>query len=145
MSGDDHRRHDGDRHEGEAHAAPYPLSRLAPPHDLVDVARQIQQADAMLGAVVHNKLQVIADQIRSLQHKAHEILDMARRDAELHRAVCHFLKRPGKVYHLYERPDGTLYFSMLSPADWNEVPPHSFRGSYRLLPDMSWARKTAGS
>ena len=41
-------------------------------------------------------------------------------------------------YHLYERENGTLYFSMLSPDDWGGEAPHTFRGSYRLEADMSW-------
>lgn len=105
---------------------------------MVDVAREIQQADQVLGAVVGNKLEVIAHQIRQLQERAREILDEAHRDSELHRARCNFQKRPGHVYHLYRRDDGSLYFSMLSLEDWGGAPPHRYEGSYRLEPDMSW-------
>src|SRR3712207_6501923 len=118
MSDDDFTKHGGGRHEGPSRSSPYPLSRLAPAHDLVDVAREIQQADAMLGAVTGAKLEGLARQIRSLQEEARGILDAARRDSELHRAACSFKKRPGQIYHLYRRPEGALYFSMLSPEDW---------------------------
>ncbi len=122
----------------EGRASPYPMSRLAPPHDMVDVAREIQQADALLGAVTGGRLELIARQIRALQAEARELLDAARRDGELHRAQCAFKKRPGRVYHLYRRPDGTRYLSMLSPEEWGGAPPHPFDGSYRLEVDMSW-------
>ena len=51
---------------------------------------------------------------------------------------CAFKRRPGLRYHLYERGNGTLYFSMLSPEDWGAAAPHAFRGTYRLEADMSW-------
>ncbi len=113
------------------------LSR-AVPLDLVDMAAQIQQADQMLGCVTTNKLRIIAEQIRSLQQRAREVLEEARQDSDLHRAECRFRKRPGHVYHLYRRSDGTPYFSMLSPQDWRGSPPDPFVGSFRLEPDMSF-------
>lgn len=126
------------RHEGPASTSPYPMSRLSAPHDLVNTAREIQQADAVIGAVTGDKLRLIADQIRSLQEQARVVLEQARRDAELHRAECRFHKRPGHVYHLYRDARGRLYLSMLSPNDWNGRPPHTFEGSYRLEADMSF-------
>lgn len=141
MNDDDgFRRHGPGTHEGPPRASPYPLSRLAPPHDLVDVAREIQQADAMLGAVAAGKLRVIADQIRALQAEARAVLERAREHHDLHRAECAFAKRPGAVYHLYRRDAGALYFSMLSPDDWAGRPPHAFAGSFRLELDMSWTK-----
>jgi hypothetical protein len=119
-------------------ASRYPVSRLAPAFDLVDVAREIQEADRVTSAVVGGQLDVIAEQIRALQDKARAILDQARRTAELHRASCNFKKRPGGIYHLYRRPNGEAYFSMLSPADWGNAPPHPFEGSFRLEIDASF-------
>lgn len=131
-------RHGGARHGGPARTSPYPTSRLAPAHELVDTARQIAEADQVIGTVVHGKLQVIADQIRALQAQARSILDEARGHADLHRAQCRFQKRIGARYHLYRRPDDTTYLSMLSPADWRGAPPHELVGTYRLEADMSW-------
>jgi len=116
-------------------SSPFPLSRLSAKHDLIDVAREIQAADAMLSAVVGGELEAIARQIRALQAQAQRALERARVDAELHRASCSFKKRPGQIYHLYRRAGGELYFSMLSPDDWRE-PPHRYEGSYRLEADM---------
>ena len=81
-------RHDGGPHDGSPATSPYPLQRLSAPHDLVDVAREIQKADGMLSAVVGAKLESIARQIRALQEEARVALESARRDAELHRARC---------------------------------------------------------
>ena len=116
----------------------YPVSRLAPPFALVDLAREIAQADEMLSNRAGAKLEVIARQVRLLQEQAREVLAQTRRDQQLHRARCNFRKRPGQVYHLYRdrRDEGVL--SLLSPADWRGRPPHRFEGSFRLESDGSW-------
>ncbi len=132
------KRHDGAKHSGPASTSPYPMSRLAPAHDLVDIAREIQRADAVLGSVATGKLAMLAEQIRALQEQARAVLVGAQRDAELHRAKCQFRRRIGQTYHLYKEPSGALYFSMLSPEDWSGAPPHPYDGSYRLEADMSW-------
>jgi len=126
------------RYEGPSAAAPYPLSRMAPAFDMIDVAREIQRADETLATVTGGKLSVIADQIRHLQDEARRLLEAARRDAELHRVKCSFEKRPGGVYHLYRREAGDLYFSLLAPEEWSTKPRQTFVGSYRLEADMSF-------
>lgn len=124
-------------HEGPASTSPYPLSRLAPTFDLVDVAREIQKADAALGNVTVAKLRTIAEQIRALQAQAAAVLTDAKRASELHHAICRFQKRPGHVYHLYRKSDGTRYFSMIAPEEWRDAP-DAFEGSFRLEVDMTW-------
>lgn len=135
----------GGKHEGPQRTSPYPMSRLAPAHDLVDVARRIAEADAMLGAVASGKLGVIAEQIRALQDEARRILEETRRDLDLHRARCSFARRPGQTYHLYRRPDGELWFSMIAPDEWRGAIAGGarFEGSYRLELDQSWTRVDA--
>jgi len=133
------KKHQGkDRHAGPDHTSPYPVSRLAPAMELVDLAKEIAQADEMLNTKASAKLKVIADQVKALQREAMSVLEEARRDRDLHRAKCHFKRRPGMIYHLYRRSDGGEYFSMLSPQEWGAQPPHEFLGSYRLENDMSW-------
>lgn len=139
MSDDGEKKPGFEVHAGPAATSPYPLSRLAPAFALVDVAREIERADAMVAAVAGTQLELIAEQIRALQDKAHRVLAAARRDAELHRIESRFKKQPGAVYHLYRRADGRPYFSMLSPSDWGGSPPHAYEGSYRLEADLSWS------
>lgn len=136
----DYKKHEGkgEIHQGSARTAPYPVSRLGATVDLVDLAQQISTADSHINTRVSSKLQLIADQIRYLQEEAREVLESAQRDQELHRAQCNFKRIPGRLYHLYQRGDGSNYFSMLGPEEWGGKPPHEFRGSYRLENDMSW-------
>lgn len=132
------KKYSGDNYDGADNAAPYPVSRMAPATELVDLAREIAEADQMLGNVVHGKLKVIAEQMKTLQQEARSILERSARDQQLHRARCNFKRQPGKIYHLYSMDDDTRYFSMLSPEEWGGEPPHRFIGSYRLESDMSW-------
>lgn len=135
---DDHEKFSGPAHKGADRSAPYPVSRLAPAIELVDLAKQIGKADQMLNVSANSKLKVIVEQIRALQEEARTVLEDTRRDQELHRAQCNFKRIPGRTYHLYAKPDGARYFSMLSPDDWRGSPPHEYLGAYRLENDMSW-------
>ncbi|MCB1803367.1 MAG: DUF2452 domain-containing protein [Gammaproteobacteria bacterium] len=143
MSGIDERRSPPVLHDGPAHSSPYPASRLAPGFGLVDLAREIEQADRAVAGRLGAQLEVIAEQVKSLQAQARRILEQARSDQRLHHARCAFRRIPGKTYHLYEHGDGSLTFSMLSPDDWGGRPPHTFVGSYRLESDLSWVAADA--
>lgn len=120
------------------HISPYPVSRMAPSFDLVDLAKEIAKADDMLSIQTNGKLRILADQIRALQEEAQKILQEARQSQELHRAECNFQKKAGKIYYLYEKFTGELVFSMLSPEDWGSALPHKYKGSFKLENDMSW-------
>jgi hypothetical protein len=128
------------RYRGPSKAAPYALSRLSGPVSLVEVAREIEQADQWLAATASAKLQVIAEQMQALRDAAQRVLEKAQRDAELHRADARFKRYPGRTYHLYARDNGVRYWSLLSPHDWQGAPPHAFEGSYRLEGDQSFTR-----
>eukprot|EP00128_Syssomonas_multiformis_P018310 Colp12_sorted_trinity150504_noHs@16279 len=110
----------------------------APREDLVAMAHQIQHADAVLKAQVGSKLATIAEQIRRLQEEARKVMTEAVRDTDLHKIPCNFKRRPGQIYHVYTKPSGERYLSMLSPAEWGGKPPHTWGGSYRLEADQSW-------
>ena len=104
------------------------------------MAREIEQADAFLASTTSAKLDVIAQQMRSLRQLAQAVLAKAELDAELHRVDARFKRYPGRTYHLYQREEGARYWSLLSPAEWAGRPPHAFLGSYRLESDQSFTR-----
>jgi hypothetical protein len=120
------------------HSSPYPVSRLAPAFELVELAQEIAQADQMLANRANAQLAVIAEQVRVLQQQAREILQQTRHHQQLHRAHCNFQKKPGQIYHLYQNKRGESLLSMLSPEDWRGRPPNDYLGSFRLESDCSW-------
>jgi hypothetical protein len=124
------------------HLSPFPMSRLAPSFDLVDLAKEIARADEMLSLQTNGKLTLLAEQIRGLQEEARKILQQAKKNQELHKAECTFSKKAGQVYHLYVKSDGRKIFSLLSPAEWGARCPYTFEGAYRLESDMSWTDVT---
>ncbi len=125
--------------------SPYPTERAAPAVSLVDLAAQIEQADRKLALATNAKLTVIAEQIAALQEQARRILKEAEESRNLHRVECRLPKVAGRTYHLYERKDGSRYFSLLSPADWRGQPPHRYVGAYTLQEDASWKRNIRGT
>ena len=134
----DSERKGSDKHRGEERAAPYPLSRLSGPVSLVDAAREIERADAWIASTASAKLDMLAVQMRALREQAEQVLREAHHNAALHRAEARYVRRPGSVYHLYEKNDAARYWSLLSPDEWRGAPPHRFVGSYRLEADQSW-------
>ena len=138
----------GHTHQGDARSSPYPISRLAGAVDLVDIAKQINDADKLIGIVASAELNLIADQIRALQERARTILHEAKESLDIHQARASFVKRPGHVYHLYARqnPSGTeeRTLSMISPEEWRGASTNTFLGSYRLELDQSWTRVDQG-
>ncbi|MCG8018510.1 MAG: DUF2452 domain-containing protein [Candidatus Thiodiazotropha sp. 'RUGA'] len=127
-----------DRHISPEHTSPYPVSRLAPAFNLVDLAKEIAQADEMLANRAGSQLNIIAEQMAVLQEQAKSILEQTARDQQIHRAQCNFQKKPGQIYHLYKNRHGDSLLSMLSQDDWLGKPPNQFIGSYRLESDRSW-------
>lgn len=74
------------------------------------------------------------DSLMNLQtnfQQAEEVLLEAERDSDLHNVPCNFQKIPGSVYHLYRRPDGSRFFSIISPIEWGESNRNEHVGTYR--------------
>ncbi|XP_041777508.1 uncharacterized protein C1orf50 homolog [Anopheles merus] len=108
-------------------------------NDIVSLAKEIQSADVAVTNNACAKLVMIAEQIRFLQQQAKKILDETQSAQQLHHAACNFRKIPGHIYHLYKRPSGQTYFSMLSPNEWGPKGcEHQYLGSYKLEHDQTW-------
>lgn len=128
----------GEKYRGPGYQSPYPLDRLSPSIELVELAREVSRADEILVGQATGKLQLLAEQIRELQARARQILTETRHYQELHRAQCGFKKIPG---HSYRKPDGSLLFSLIGPAEWTRAgraSPYEYIGTYRLEQDRTW-------
>lgn len=135
----------GKKYKGEnvrqpARRSPYPVSRLAPAMELVELARELSEADDMLTVQATSQLRLLAEQMEQLRAKARKILKETREHQELHRAQCGFRKQPGQSYHLYRKTCGTLLFSLVGPAEWGLEPPFEYIGTYRLEVDRTWKK-----
>ncbi len=125
------------------HRSPYPVSRLAPAMELVELARAVSEADDMLTYQATAQLRLLAEQMQQLRAKARRILAETWANQELHRARCAFQKRVGQSYHLYRKSCGTLTFSLIGPDEWGPAAPFEFVGTYQLEPDRTWKRLSA--
>lgn len=108
--------------------------------DLEKLIETLQTSETQVKNTALNKLQVIGEQIKFLQKQAHEILSSAATDAELHNVPCNFVKVPGQIYHLYERPTGERLWSMISPEEFGDNCMNKHLGSYRMEVDRSFTR-----
>lgn len=107
--------------------------------DLLQLAQQIEVSRDLVRNRACDRLSAIAEQMEFLHKKALDVLKEAALDEELHKVPCNMQKSPGRIYHLYEKPDGARYFSMLSPTDWGTSEKiNEFLGSYRLEYDRSF-------
>jgi hypothetical protein len=136
----DDTKYSGENYSGADHASPYPVSRLGAPVSLVDTAQQIEAASTSVALRTNAQLEVILEQMRSLQQRAREIMEQAARDIDLIHVECRFRRVAGRIYHLYQRPDGHRYFSMLSPEEYGSGASSGFIGSFRFEHDQSWTR-----
>ena len=137
---DDEQRYSGDNFTGPDHASPYPVSRLGAPVSLVDQAKFIESASSKVALRTNAQLEVIVEQMRALQERARAIIEQASRDVDLIHAECRFHRVAGRIYHLYERPDGHRYFSMVGPDEFGGHAPAGFIASFRYEADESWTR-----
>ncbi|KAF5402074.1 hypothetical protein PHET_04500 [Paragonimus heterotremus] len=113
-------------------------TKIATATDLVDLAKQIQSCEEFVTANASSRLHLIVDQMQYLKKQAESILLDMKRDLDLHKLPCNFVKKPGNTYHVYEKSNGIRYFGFLSPEDWGSRCPDRFIHSYTLLPDMTW-------
>lgn len=107
--------------------------------DLERLVEALKNSETHVKNTAFNKLDVIAEQIKFLQKQAHEILENASKDAELHSVPCNFVKVPGQIYHLYQRPSGDKLWSMVSPTEFGTTK-NTHLGSYRMEVDRSFTR-----
>jgi hypothetical protein len=98
----------------------------------------LKSSDEYVKNTTLNKLDVIGEQIKFLQAQAKEILTAAVENSELHRIPCNFVKVPGTIYHLYQRPSGEKFWSMISKAEFGDNNKNSYLGSFRMEGDRSF-------
>ncbi len=103
-----------------------------------DEMRREVQASAM------KRLEALDRVYQQLQAEARGVVGAARRDMALHAVPLNGTKLRGRDYHLFARPSGERFFSLLEAADYRGIDPAiRFVASYRLNHDGSWTRLDA--
>jgi hypothetical protein len=146
VSSETDKKYSGENFRGPDHSSPYPVSRLGAPVSLVDTAQFIESASSKIALRTNAQLEVIVEQMRALQERARVIVEQASRDVELVHAECRFRRVAGRIYHLYEKPGGQRYFSMLDPEEAGGHAPTGFVASYRYEPTnrgRAWTNRGA--
>ena len=77
-------------------------------------------------AANYSKLKLLAQQAHFLKSQIDSVIQEGILNNNLHEVPCRFKKISGNYYYLYQKDNLEYYFSMLSPYDWNNNPPHTF-------------------
>ena len=82
------------------------------------------QNDKIVKAVQRNsnnysKLKVLFKQMENIKKEIEEVIKESIETENLENIKCNFKKIPGKNYFLYQNQKNELFFSMLSPKEWD--------------------------
>ena len=57
--------------------------------------------------------------MENIKREIEEVVKESIETENLEKIKCNFKKIPGKNYFLYQKPNNELFFSMLSPKEWD--------------------------
>ena len=81
----------------------------------------------------------IREQIELLLSQANEIKRRVEISQDIYLADMNFAPVIGKIYHLYERKDGTKLMSIVAPLEWGKsMPFEAHISTVKLLADHTW-------
>ncbi|MEM7103777.1 MAG: DUF2452 domain-containing protein [Bacteroidota bacterium] len=85
------------------------------------------------------QLTQIQEQIQLLAKQARQIQERVEVSIKIYQAVMGFEPVIDKIYHLYEKKDGSWIMSLLSPEEWGRSFPYEKHiSSAKLLADHTW-------
>ena len=108
---------------------PYPHHVAAPKIEALDLSA----FNKVQAYKVSKSLQKRADEIASLMKSLQEDYTL---NLQLYSAARSFEPVLGEVYHLYEKPDGTQFLSLIAPTEWKQ----KYLYSGTLNSDGTWSR-----
>jgi hypothetical protein len=108
---------------------PYPHHVAAPKIEPLDLST----FNTLQAHKVTKSLQKRADEIASLMKSLQEDYEL---NLQLYSAARSFEPVLGEIYHLYEKPDGTQFLSLIAPTEWKQK--YLYSGS--LNSDGTWSR-----
>ncbi len=104
----------------------------------IDKGRTRGVAMSAMYEQTESQLLQIKEQVETLLTQAQNIHERIDLSEKIYLADCGFKPIVGKVYHLYEKKDGTWILSMVSNEEWGTEQPFFFLATVRLLHDHTW-------
>ena len=94
---------------------------------------EMLQNDKIVKAIQRNsnnyaKIKILMNQLAYLKTEFESVIRDSIESEELETVSCNFKKKPGHTYYLYQNAENGLFFSILSPTEWNT--PNQFVASY---------------
>jgi Protein of unknown function (DUF2452) len=104
----------------------------------LDKGRMRGQAMAAMYEQTSVQLEQIKQQVELLMAQADKIHNRLNVSELIYKADIGFKPIISRLYHLYERANGKLTLSMVSPNEWGRKMPFKFVASVKLLSDHTW-------
>jgi hypothetical protein len=92
-----------------------------------------EQTDAQLDQI-REQITLLAEQVERIERRKHI-------STLIYGAEMGFDPIIGHIYHLYQKSDGKLVLSMISPEEWGRTCPYSHLSTVKLLSDHTWELK----
>ena len=80
---------------------------------------------------IYEQMQLLAEQAKTIQSR----VTVSER---IYQAKMSFDPIISRVYHLYQKKDGTDTLSLVSPQEWGKSCPYEFIATVKLLADHTW-------
>ena len=122
----------------DPHLLPYAHSLGSAIIKPIDKGRVKGVAMAAMYEQTESQLLQIKEQVEKLVSQAQNIHHRIDISEKVYLADCGFKPVIGKLYHLYEKKDGSWTLSMVSEAEWGKSIPYYFLATVRLLHDHTW-------
>ncbi|MEY3051309.1 MAG: hypothetical protein RLY31_1094 [Bacteroidota bacterium] len=104
----------------------------------IDRGRVKGQAMAAMYDQTEKQLDQLRAQVSLLAEQAQAIRRRVEVSERIYLAELPFQPVMHHDYHLYKRPDGTEFLSMIAPSEWGRSAQVSFQASVRLCSDHTW-------
>ncbi len=111
----------------------------------IDRGRVKGQAMAAMYDQTEKQLDQLRAQVALLAEQAQAIRNRVEVSERIYRAELPFQPVLHHTYHLYKRPDGTEFLSMIAPAEWGRSGNVDFQATVRLCSDHTWEILATGT
>jgi hypothetical protein len=116
---------------------PYPHTIGAPAFRPNEMGMVLSKSAAAMNEQVEMQKRQIMEQVELLKKQYVELEERRIVSNLVYRATYGFKPEAGEIYHLYIRPNDTLFLSLIAPYEWKK-PEIEFVATVKQLYDMTW-------